>query len=75
MSEKKNDPCQTRETLLERIRNRHDEQSWEDFVYYYKQYIYIICRRMGLNHHDAEEIVQKVMQLQDKWDGKDQFVW
>ena len=21
------------------------------------------------------EIVQKVMQLQDKWDGKDQFVW
>jgi RNA polymerase sigma factor (sigma-70 family) len=61
MTDDPKDPCHTRETLLERIRNRHDDDSWEDFVFYYKQYIYIICRRMGLNHHDGEEIVQKVM--------------
>ena len=51
----------TRETLLEKIRNRHDEASWEDFVFYYRQYVYIIWRGMNVNHHDSEEIVQKVM--------------
>jgi len=51
----------TRETLLERIRNQHDEKSWEEFVFYYRHYIYIICRRMNLGHHDAEEVVQKVL--------------
>ena len=51
----------TRQTLLERIRDKHDESSWEDFVYYYKQYIYVVVRSMNLNHHDAEEIVQMVL--------------
>jgi RNA polymerase sigma factor (sigma-70 family) len=51
----------TRETLLEKIKNQHDDASWEDFVFYYKHYIYIICRRMNLQHHDAEEVVQKVL--------------
>jgi RNA polymerase sigma factor (sigma-70 family) len=55
------DFCNTRETLLVRVKNQHDEQSWEDFVFYYQKFIYIICRKMGLNHHDAEEIVQKVL--------------
>ena len=52
---------QTRETLLAKIKNQHDDAAWEDFVFYYKGFIYIICRRMNLNHHDAEEIVQKVL--------------
>jgi RNA polymerase sigma factor (sigma-70 family) len=52
---------QTRETLLERIRNQQDDKSWEDFVFYYQHFIYIICRKMSLNHHDSEEIVQKVL--------------
>ncbi len=51
----------TRQTLLMRLKNQHDESSWEDFVFYYKGFIYIICRRMNLNHHDSEEIVQKVL--------------
>ena len=50
----------TRETLLEKIKNQHDEASWEDFVYHYSGYIYNVVRRMNLNHHDAEEIVQTV---------------
>ena len=51
----------TRETLLEKIKNQHDDKSWEEFVFYYKHFIYIICRRMNLTHHDAEEVVQKVL--------------
>ena len=51
----------TRVTLLERVRLQHDEKSWEEFVFYYRHFIYIICRRLNMAHHDAEEIVQTVM--------------
>jgi RNA polymerase sigma factor (sigma-70 family) len=61
MSNDENEPYSTRDTLLARIINRHDEQSWEEFVFYYQQFIYIICRQMKLQHHDAEEVVQKVL--------------
>ena len=60
MSDLSNWNNQTRETLLHRIKNQRDEKSWEDFVHHYSGYIYNIVRRMNLNHHDAEEIVQTV---------------
>lgn len=52
---------QTRITLLEKIRDQHDNNAWGDFVHYYRQYIYNIIRRMNMSHHDAEEIVQNVL--------------
>ena len=55
------DIYKTRVTLLEKLKDQHDDASWEDFVFYYKNFIYILCRRMNLNHHDSEEIVQKVL--------------
>jgi RNA polymerase sigma factor (sigma-70 family) len=63
MADEKNkeDFCSTRVTLLMRVKDPDDEKSWEDFVFYYKKFIYIICRSMKLNHHDSEEIVQKVL--------------
>lgn len=70
---------QTRQTLLERIQKQHDESSWEDFVHYYRSYIYIICRRMNLPHHDSEEVVQQVLlklweKLPDfKYDNRKRF--
>ncbi len=56
-----NENYRTRQTLLMRIKDKHDDSSWEDFTFYYSKFIYIICRRMNLNHHDSEEIVQKVL--------------
>jgi len=35
--------------------------SWEDFVYYYRPFIYASIRRMNVTHHDAEEICQSVL--------------
>ena len=70
---KNDDIYKTRETLLERIRNQYDENSWEDFVFYYKKFIYVICRRMSLNHHDAEEVVQKVLLY--SWNKLPEFVY
>ena len=51
----------TGQTMLLRLRDKHDDDSWEEFVSYYKQYIYNIVRYMKLNHHDATEIVQLVI--------------
>ncbi|WDE98612.1 sigma-70 family RNA polymerase sigma factor [Lentisphaera profundi] len=51
----------TRHTLLQKICDRHDDKAWEDFVYYYEKYIYLICRRTNLNHLEAQELVQQVM--------------
>ena len=67
----RNDEWNTRLTLLQKIKDRHDDHAWEDFVRYYKQYIYIIIIRMNINHQDAEEIVQIV--LVKIWDKLEAF--
>lgn len=67
------DNYRTRQTLLEKIKNKHDDESWEDFVFYYRKFIYIICRRMNLNHHDSEETVQKVLLI--SWKKLPEFVY
>ena len=51
----------TRETLLVRVRHQHDEAAWQEFVHYYRGFVFNIARSMGLSHHDAEEVVQTVM--------------
>lgn len=52
---------QTRITLLEKIRNQHDNNAWSEFAQYYRGFIYNIIRRMNIGHHDAEEIIQNVL--------------
>ena len=51
----------TRHTLIAKIRNQHDDHSWEDFVYFYKRYIYVVIVKMGVSHQDAEDLVQRVL--------------
>lgn len=51
----------TRQTLLIRIRNQHDEKSWEEFIVYYQNYVFAVVNNMNISHHDAEDIVQTVM--------------
>ena len=36
----------TRITLLQRIRDQHDESSWEDFVVHYRPYIFAVLRNI-----------------------------
>lgn len=56
-----NETYGTRVTLLQRIINEKDEKSWEDFVQYYQGFIYLICRKMDMSHHEADEVVQQVL--------------
>ena len=51
----------TRQTLLLKLQKENGtEEAWEEFVKHYQKFIYLICRRMDISHHDSEEIVQKV---------------
>lgn len=61
----------TRVTLLAKLSDRHDDSAWRDFVAYYRGFIYGLIRRMGLAHHDAEEVVQLV--LLKSWDKLPEF--
>ena len=57
---------QTRNNLLERVRNQ-DDDSWQEFVTLYRPYLRSICKRMNLPHHDTEDILQQVIiRLWDK---------
>ena len=51
----------TRVTLLQKLKDNHDDSAWADFAYYYRNYIYNIARRMNFGHDDADEIVQLVL--------------
>lgn len=55
------DPYKTRKTLIQRLKENQDEQSWEEFLQTYKRYIYSIIRRMNIYEDDADDIAQQVM--------------
>ena len=61
----------TRHTLLERVRDRLDEKSWEDFIEIYRPYIYYFVRRMNIAHEEAEDITQNT--LVKLWDKLPEF--
>ncbi|MEI6892853.1 MAG: sigma-70 family RNA polymerase sigma factor [Pontiella sp.] len=55
------DQYQTRASLIQRVQNQQDEQSWEEFVQVYRRYIYAIIRSMNISEHDTEDILQQVL--------------
>lgn len=57
----KNETYRTRVSLLQRITQQRDEKSWDDFVFYYRDFIYLICIKMNMSHHEADEVVQQVL--------------
>jgi RNA polymerase sigma-70 factor (ECF subfamily) len=57
----KDDQYNTRETLIRRVQNQQDDQSWEEFVQVYRRYIYAIIRSMNISEHDTEDILQQVL--------------
>ncbi|EDM27931.1 probable extracytoplasmic function alternative sigma factor [Lentisphaera araneosa HTCC2155] len=53
------DKYNTRQTLIAKIREQHNEQSWEEFTDLYKAYLYSIMIRMGVQESDRDDLVQK----------------
>jgi RNA polymerase sigma-70 factor (ECF subfamily) len=50
----------TRPSLLLRLRDPRDLESWKTFVEVYGPLTYGHCRRRGLRHEDAEDVTQEV---------------
>lgn len=62
----------TRITLLQRVRNQHDEQSWAELMQVYERYVYSVIRSLNISEHDADDILQQVfLKLWDKLPGMD----
>ncbi|MCM8530938.1 MAG: sigma-70 family RNA polymerase sigma factor [Lentisphaeraceae bacterium] len=56
-----NDDYKTSITLVQKMRNLHDEKSWDRFTETYTPYMRMIILSMGLKHHDMEDLVQSII--------------
>ena len=52
---------QTRATLLLRLRDQADDDSWSEFADIYTPLIFGYCQRRELRHADIADITQEVM--------------
>jgi RNA polymerase sigma factor (sigma-70 family) len=51
----------TRKTLLSRLKNWSDQESWNDFFNTYWRLIYSIALKAGLTKEEAEDVVQETV--------------
>jgi RNA polymerase sigma factor (sigma-70 family) len=51
----------TRQTLLSRLKDRDDSDSWREFFETYSRLIYGVARRAGLDETEAQEVVQETL--------------
>lgn len=51
----------TRPSLLERLRDPNDQGAWREFEETYRDLVLRYCHRRGLQHWDAEDVLQTVL--------------
>jgi RNA polymerase sigma factor (sigma-70 family) len=61
MSHDRAEVIPTRASLLERLKNWEDQQSWQDFFDTYWKLIYGVARKTGLTDAEAQDVVQEVL--------------
>src|SRR5438045_3169808 len=49
----------TRRTLLSRLKNLDDQESWNDFSKLYRGLVYGVARQAGLTDSEAQDVVQE----------------
>ena len=54
------DTPMTRPSLLVRLRNLQDQQSWEEFYTIYQPLVFRMARSQGFQDADASELTQEV---------------
>jgi RNA polymerase sigma factor (sigma-70 family) len=55
------DSLTTRQTLLSRLRNLEDQESWRTFFDRYWELLYNVARRSGLDEPEAQDVVQETV--------------
>lgn len=56
-----NERWMTRKSLILRARNADDSQAWEEFVQYYKRFIFHVLKQMNVPASDLDDLVQNVL--------------
>ena len=52
----------TRQTLLLKIRDQYNEDAWEEFIAFYRPYVYRVVLNLGqIQVVDREDIIQEVL--------------
>jgi len=64
---------ETRQSLLIRLRDRADSEAWQEFTEIYQPLIFRLAAQRGLQHADAEDLVQQVLSAVawaiDRWEA------
>ncbi len=55
------DPFSTRYSLLSRLQNWHDQESWKDFFEMYWRLIYSVALKAGLTEEEAQDVIQETV--------------
>ncbi len=58
---RRGDPIPTRYSLLSRLQNRDDHDSWKDFFDTYWRLIYSLAMKSGLTEAEAQDVVQETV--------------
>jgi RNA polymerase sigma-70 factor (ECF subfamily) len=61
MAEAENEFLPTRKSLLSRLKDWDDQESWRDFFNIYWKLIYSVARKAGLTDAEAQDVVQDTM--------------
>jgi RNA polymerase sigma-70 factor (ECF subfamily) len=61
MSTAADDSLQTRQSLLSRLRDLDDQESWRTFFDLYWRLLYNVARRSGLDDSGAQDVVQETV--------------
>src|SRR5918999_6052879 len=51
----------TRDSLLSRLKDRDDQESWQDFFNTYWKLVYGVAMKAGLTDQEAQEVVQETV--------------
>jgi len=67
---------ETRQSLLVRLKDRADGEAWQEFTEIYQPLIFRLACQRGLQHADAEDLVQQVLSAVaraiDRWEADPQ---
>ena len=51
----------TRKTLLQRAQDQDDPDAWDEFVFYYHDFLKMVLLKMNFNQNDIEDAIQEVL--------------
>ncbi|MCM8537290.1 MAG: sigma-70 family RNA polymerase sigma factor [Lentisphaeraceae bacterium] len=51
----------TRKTLLQRAQDKNDSEAWNDFVFYYRDFLKMVLVKMNFNATESEDVIQEIL--------------